>query len=68
MIYDLVEEGWLVAVEFLQDGAHEGLANKSAAIRHAVLVAKALQRSLFAFVQQDRDTMFAGLLFHAGDR
>ena len=64
----LVEECGLVAVEAFEDGAHECLADETAAIGHAVLVAETLQGLLLAFVKQDRDTMFAGLLFHAGDR
>lgn len=66
VICDLVEECRLVVVEALEDGAHEGLTDKSAAIRDAVFIAKALQRTLFAFVEENRDPMFAGLLLHVG--
>ena len=62
----LVEEGWLIVIEALKDGAHEGLADESATIRDAVFIAKALQRTLFAFVEEDRYTMFTGLLLHVG--
>lgn len=66
MIDDLVEEGRLIVIEALEDSAHECLADKAATIRNSVFIAKALQRTLFAFVKKNRDTMFAGLLFHAG--
>lgn len=64
----LVEECGLVAVESFEDGAHECFPNEAAAIGHSVPIAEALQRMLFAFVEQDGDTMCTGLLLHCGGR
>jgi len=61
--YDLVEESRLVGVELFENCPHERLTDKTAAVRHSVGIAEAVEGAQFTLVQQDRDAIFTGRLF-----
>ena len=55
----LIEQGGLVAFDFLKDGAHEGFTDELAAIGDAVALTETVQRPLFALVEEDGYSIFA---------
>ena len=59
----LIEEGWLVGIEFIEDCAHERFADEAALIGDTVFLAETIQRFYLALVEQDGDLIFAWLLF-----
>ena len=56
-----IEERGGIVVESLEDIAHECFADKARAIFDGILVAVALQSTHLAVVEQNGNTVFAGL-------
>ena len=59
-----VEQCGLIIFYFLEDGAHKGFADETAAIRDSVPFAETIQCPLLTLVEQNGNSMFAGRLAH----
>lgn len=64
----LIKQCRLVVLHFLKDRFHEGLADEATAIRYAIPIAETIQRAELTFIEHDRYSKIARLLFHRGCR